>query len=236
MGWIKVEVAATRRGRGMRVKVRGQRVVVGRGEDAAIRVEDDRVSRHHVAFVLAARGWLVEDLGSANGVFLNDQRVTSAEVRARDVVRLGEGGPKVHVIALDPVPRAAEDDLEATRYVRVEPGLPSPAAPVTIARPRPREPLAPWLLVLGLLFGIFTGLEVWPARFPYREVAAPAVWAARGLAPLFEHDRAGWLVALALGLHAGLVGLVLQRPSRRWPFLLVLGLAHAASYFALTKP
>ncbi len=48
-------------------------VSIGRGEQAAIRLYDEHISRHH-ARILERRGYLwVQDLGSANGTYINDR-------------------------------------------------------------------------------------------------------------------------------------------------------------------
>lgn len=256
MPWVKIEVGATRRKRGRRVKVGGATVVIGRGESCTIRVNDDQVSRRHAALVLTERGWIVQDLCAANGTLLNDRRITTAELRARDVLRLGEGGPKVHVIELDPPGVARKPELEETdaapdesllqtRHVRVEENDrgPTPAAPVAVGAPQlTPEPAgdvgAPWVLLFGLSAGVLTGLEAWPAAFPYREVAAPAVWLSHlvgNFAPALLATKAAWLVAIALGLYCGLWGLGCQRITKRWPILVLLALIHAGAYFALPK-
>jgi pSer/pThr/pTyr-binding forkhead associated (FHA) protein len=64
---------------------------VGRAESCTITVDDTYVSQHHARFFERDGAWYIEDLGSTNGTYLNDQRVTqAAEVQAGDVVRLGK--------------------------------------------------------------------------------------------------------------------------------------------------
>jgi pSer/pThr/pTyr-binding forkhead associated (FHA) protein len=64
---------------------------VGRAPSCAIAVDDTYVSQQHARFFERDGAWYVEDLGSTNGTYLNDQRVTqAAEVHAGDVVRLGK--------------------------------------------------------------------------------------------------------------------------------------------------
>jgi anti-sigma regulatory factor (Ser/Thr protein kinase) len=64
-------------------------VVVGRGEDADIPVLDAAVSRRHARIVPDGDGWVLEDMGSANGTFLDDQRTTRAALTDGAVIRLG---------------------------------------------------------------------------------------------------------------------------------------------------
>ena len=64
---------------------------VGRGASCAIRIDDTYVSQQHARFFARDGGWYLEDMGSTNGTYLNDHRVTQpAEVHAGDVVRLGK--------------------------------------------------------------------------------------------------------------------------------------------------
>lgn len=66
------------------------RVVVGRSRSCDVRLREDTVSRLHAAFVWEEDGWVLEDLGSSNGTFLNGQRVVERQrVRAGDQVRFG---------------------------------------------------------------------------------------------------------------------------------------------------
>ena len=52
-------------------------ILLGRGTDAAIRLDDDYVSTRHARFATNGEQWFVEDLGSTNGTYLGSQRVTS---------------------------------------------------------------------------------------------------------------------------------------------------------------
>lgn len=50
-------------------------LLVGRGPDAAIRLDDDYVSTRHARIGLSEDTFYVEDLGSTNGTFLGQYRV-----------------------------------------------------------------------------------------------------------------------------------------------------------------
>jgi hypothetical protein len=64
------------------------RVVIGRAEGAGIRLEDQAVSKQHAAIELAGNDHILQDLGSANGTFVNGTRVTRHLLRHGDVVEI----------------------------------------------------------------------------------------------------------------------------------------------------
>jgi pSer/pThr/pTyr-binding forkhead associated (FHA) protein len=64
-------------------------MVLGRHSEADVRLPLPDVSRRHCRFVFTAEGWRVEDLGSLNGVHVNDVPVQQAPLRHGDLVRIG---------------------------------------------------------------------------------------------------------------------------------------------------
>lgn len=63
---------------------------VGRAEACEINPKDDYLSQYHARLFPRDGVWYVEDLGSTNGTFLNDHKVSGPlEVHAGDDVRLG---------------------------------------------------------------------------------------------------------------------------------------------------
>ncbi|MBI5542785.1 MAG: FHA domain-containing protein, partial [Deltaproteobacteria bacterium] len=65
------------------------KVMVGRVPPADILLDDDSVSRRHAEIVKIGPRFSVRDLGSANGTFLNGDRVSEAPLQPSDVVRFG---------------------------------------------------------------------------------------------------------------------------------------------------
>lgn len=64
--------------------------ILGRGEDASVRVLFPGVSRRHARILVDERGATIEDLGSKNGTFLREQPVESKErLTDGDTLRLG---------------------------------------------------------------------------------------------------------------------------------------------------
>lgn len=64
-------------------------IVVGRSRDCGLVLSDTTVSGRHARLTWHGAVLLVEDLGSANGTWIRGQRVTQAELRPGDDLRLG---------------------------------------------------------------------------------------------------------------------------------------------------
>ena len=64
-------------------------IKIGRAMDCAIRTDDAMVSRHHARLLWGGGGYVLEDLGSANGVYYQEQRVQSHMFKHGDAVRCG---------------------------------------------------------------------------------------------------------------------------------------------------
>jgi len=54
----------------------GAPILIGRGADAAIRLDDDYVSTRHARIASSDDQWFVEDLGSTNGTYVGTVRIT----------------------------------------------------------------------------------------------------------------------------------------------------------------
>lgn len=62
--------------------------VMGRQPDCDIPVPSEEVSRHHARLRLTPDGLFVEDMGSANGTYLNGKRVQSGHLKPGEELRL----------------------------------------------------------------------------------------------------------------------------------------------------
>ena len=67
----------------------GSVVVIGRSRECDVVLSDPNVSRRHAELRRADEGWQVVDLGSTNGVKVNDRRVDEATLRPGDRIRIG---------------------------------------------------------------------------------------------------------------------------------------------------
>jgi hypothetical protein len=190
------------------VSIAGDTIRLGRARECHVRIRSDLVSRVHVELhYVGDNRWLVRDLDSSNGTFLNRRRIAEADLRPGDIIRLGDGGPKVRVVVLTPSPDDAAsedgaDDLEATRYLRTAPRK-EPEAPryprydVSV-KGQGRDPDEPDDAVTNLQ----------PSAAPPRKPEpAPAPAAPKRAAPPPAPTPAA------------------KAPRRRWPWLMIAGLA-----------
>ena len=75
---------------GSRYTVSDKDLVIGRGEDCDIRIQDHSVSRKHARITTTPEGVTLADLGSTNGTFVNDVMIKgSAPLHDGDYVRVG---------------------------------------------------------------------------------------------------------------------------------------------------
>jgi hypothetical protein len=74
---------------------RHPRIAVGRRKQNDLWLADDAVSAEHCEFVSEAGWFVVRDLGSVNGTFVNEKRVRETRLRDGDEVRIG--GTRIRV-------------------------------------------------------------------------------------------------------------------------------------------
>jgi DNA-binding NtrC family response regulator len=63
--------------------------VIGRAPDSSVCLEEQGVSRQHAEIVLAGDAWLIRDLGSRNGTYLNALPVREKLLAPRDLLIIG---------------------------------------------------------------------------------------------------------------------------------------------------
>ena len=70
-------------------KIRGDKVVLGRGDKTDIRIVDDGISREHAAVQREGGKIVLVDLGSTNGTFCNGARVERQDLTDGDKISIG---------------------------------------------------------------------------------------------------------------------------------------------------
>lgn len=76
-------------GNNERFLLEGAELILGRGEDADLKVASTELSRRHLLFRARDDEYLCEDLDSKNGVYLNGVRIHRALLRDRDELQMG---------------------------------------------------------------------------------------------------------------------------------------------------
>jgi pSer/pThr/pTyr-binding forkhead associated (FHA) protein len=83
-----VLTAGPRKGQELRLDRR--EITIGRADNADLVIKDEFASTHHAKLVLINGEWLLQDLNSTNGTFVNGKRVgTPVSVKANTPVQIG---------------------------------------------------------------------------------------------------------------------------------------------------
>jgi hypothetical protein len=119
-------------------------VVAGRDPDSGIVIDDQEASRRHASFAAEGTSVTVEDLGSTNGTYVNEERITASRTIAEgDRIRIG-----TTVLELRPAGQATQTvpppTFETPSAAQAPPpaGPPAGGAPPTSQPPVPQSPSA----------------------------------------------------------------------------------------------
>ena len=171
---------------GQAVVVEKSYAMLGRAPQADVRFGPDHdlpVSGRHAAVVFRDGEWILRDLASTNGTFVNGERIKGErQLGDQDLIRLGDGGPMLRFGVIrdtwrpsdspPPVPAepAEPERVHAATAVPKTPLSTATAAadddgrfvvPVTATRQR-----APWVaaILIVTVLGSLGGLATWGAR------------------------------------------------------------------------
>ena len=76
---------------GTEIALAGRQITIGRAGDSDLIVDDEYASTHHAKLVFINGDWLIQDLDSTNGTFLDGQKVsTPVAVAMNTQVRVGQ--------------------------------------------------------------------------------------------------------------------------------------------------
>lgn len=62
---------------GLEIPLGSEPLTIGRASDAGLQIRDDYTSTHHARLLLWGSNWVVQDLDSTNGTFVDGQRIDS---------------------------------------------------------------------------------------------------------------------------------------------------------------
>ena len=148
---------------GVTFPLEGDQLTIGRDAINGVAINDSEVSRKHARLMFQGGKYVLEDLGSTNGTFVNGQRLAGPVVlKSGDVVSLGEQ----IVLMYDAISVDAGATVAVSRKA-VQAAYPSAPAPVASApvstpytsapqfQPAPKKKnMAPILIAVGVLLFI----------------------------------------------------------------------------------
>jgi len=85
-------------------------ILIGRKGDAHVVLNNQHVSRHHAKLVKTAEGYLLQDLGSTHGTFVNESRVERYVLQHGDKISLGKDRIDLHYFIGEPKPLKTKSD------------------------------------------------------------------------------------------------------------------------------
>jgi pSer/pThr/pTyr-binding forkhead associated (FHA) protein len=119
-----------------------EELTIGRDTSNPISINDAEVSRKHVRLMFKNNGYVIEDLGSTNGTFVNGQRISNpVQLKTGDLVAFGENVVLMFEGNFDPdatmlSSKATKDNLQT--MLESAPVLtPAPAAAPAKSTPAP---------------------------------------------------------------------------------------------------
>lgn len=171
-------------------------ITIGRESTNGIAINDVEVSRRHARMELRGSSYVIQDLGSTNGTFVNGQRVLGMQVlNPGDSVSLGEGivltfesiyDPNATVMsakAVPPPPPASAATAIAAAPVIPPPPVSSysgqvPSGPVpAVSAPVKKKKFPVWLIIVlillliilccGAVFFIIDQFNLWCRLVPF---------------------------------------------------------------------
>ena len=162
-------------------------MIIGREQTADITISDPEISRRHARLFFQNGGYIVEDLGSTNGTFVNGQKISGPYLlRPGEVVNFGE---HVSVLfesyQLDPNATVVSSAAAPKAPIAAAPGktplyTPPPAQPAPQnAAPVYQQPAA-------------------PAQQPFSAPVPPAAPAKQKEKPAGTSKMPGWLKILII--------------------------------------
>ena len=164
MAWIWVSAPHGQPCDGRPVPLPAEGLVIGREAGNGLVLEDSGISRRHARLFHDGHGWVLQDLGSANGSWIGPERVETRRLQPGETFRLGD----TRMVVVEDAPAATP---APTPSVASQPP-PLPAAP---SRRWPFLLLPPLaLLALGLAFVAFLVQESGSVRLLPSQLAS--IW------------------------------------------------------------
>lgn len=102
----------TGKNRGIAYFINSKRIVMGRSEKAHVQVLDGKSSREHAELTLVGEQFVLTDLGSQNGIIVNDLKVSQHRLSDNDKIIIGQTVYKYNKIVVKKQDVVPVDDEE----------------------------------------------------------------------------------------------------------------------------
>jgi pilus assembly protein CpaF len=167
----------------------GAELTVGRDASNPVSINDGEVSRKHAKLTWKGAGYVLEDLGSTNGTFVNGTRLSSPlALKPGDAVSFGENIVLIYEAAYDPNATMAGSAKAARTAPAVQQAAPAPApapaysgqvpaGPPPAATPPGKRKFPVWLIIVIILlvivcacvafFVIIDQMKLWCQVLPF---------------------------------------------------------------------
>ena len=111
----------TGKNKGMSYYIKSRRIVMGRSETADVQILDVKSSREHAELMLVSGKYVLTDLGSQNGVIVNDLKVSQHSLADNDKIIIGQTVYKYNKILVEEAELVVVDeDDELEEYEEEE--------------------------------------------------------------------------------------------------------------------
>jgi ABC-type multidrug transport system ATPase subunit/pSer/pThr/pTyr-binding forkhead associated (FHA) protein len=126
---------------GKTYSLEGDEIFIGREPDSTLQIDSPGVSRQHARLTLKNNQYLLEDLGSSNGTFVNGERILQTwPLKNGDIIGLGKMIQLEYQAALPPVSATMiESELPLVGGTIIEE---APQQPLVLTQPAPTPPSA----------------------------------------------------------------------------------------------
>lgn len=145
---------------GVTFPLEGDQLIIGRDSPNSVAINDAEISRKHSRLTFQGGKYVLEDLGSTNGTFVNGQRLAGPVVlKPGDVISLGEQIVLMYdAINQDPGATVAVSRkavrMEAPRTQSAAPAYSPPPASNIPAAPAKKRNMLPIFIGVGILLFI----------------------------------------------------------------------------------
>ncbi len=95
--------------------------IIGRGRTNRVILRDEKISAHHAQVDCREDKYIIRDLGSTNGTFVNGKAITVASLKAGDEVRIGQTVLKITSIYVGQVKRPDKVSISDAGPARAAP-------------------------------------------------------------------------------------------------------------------